>query len=101
MKCSPLSDLVGQAEPLNPAEMQYRAEPARVWVKRGDANPERACAGCCFKGQRAKVCVQAGELARLAGFNDCEARDINTDKTFIYVRLDTDPRQLDLTKLEE
>ena len=81
----PLADLVGTDAPLVPAEMQYRATLAQVWVARNDPKPERACVGCIFKGQRSKVCVQAGDLARLAGMEDCESRDVATGKSFIYV----------------
>lgn len=94
MKMLPISDLVGQAPPLDPASMQYRAVLAQIWIDRNEKNPERACAGCIFKGQRAKVCVQAGHSARRAGFPDCEARDAESDKTHIYVAVPTDPRQL-------
>ena len=89
-----LSDWLGDAEPLDPAAMQYRAAPAAVRVARNDPKPERACAGCLFKGQKSKVCVQAGQLARLAGFPDCEERCPTTDKTFIYVAVPIDTRQL-------
>jgi len=93
--CTPLANLIGQADPLDPAEMKYRAAPARVWVSKNEAlESERACSGCVFKGQKSKVCVQAGQLARLAGHNDCEDRDTETDKTFIYELVPTDPRQL-------
>lgn len=99
MDMKPLADLVGQAEPLEPALMQYRAALAPVWIARNDRKPERACSGCLFKGQKSKVCVQAGTAARLAGMPDCEERDVESDKTHIYVLVQTDPRQLDLTKL--
>jgi hypothetical protein len=89
-----LSDWLGDAEPLDPATMQYRAAPAAVRVARNDPNPERGCNGCIFKGQKSKVCVQAGQLARLAGFPDCEDRDVDTDKTFVYLLVPIDPRQL-------
>jgi len=90
-----LSDLVGMDDQLDPAEMKYRAAPARVWVSKHEAlESERACSGCVFKGQKAKVCVQASQLARLAGFADCEDRCPDTDKTWIYVEVPTDPRQV-------
>lgn len=94
MKMTALADLVGMDEPLDPATMQYRATPALLWLPRNDPKPERACQGCLFKGQKSKVCVQAGHLARLANMPDCEERDIETDKTFIYVAVPVDPRQL-------
>ena len=96
MKMKPLADLIGDAEPLMPAEMQYRAVLALVWVARNSEHPEQACRGCIFKGQRAKVCVQAGEIARRVGLPDCEARDVESDKTHIYVITPTDPRQLSI-----
>jgi hypothetical protein len=91
----PLADLIGSAEPLDPATMQFRAKSALVWVSKREAlESERACNGCVFKGQRAKVCVQAGIIARLAGQHDCEERDTVTDMTFIYQTIPIDPRQL-------
>jgi len=96
MKMKPLADLIGRAEPLVPADMQYRAVLAVVWVSRNEERPEKACRSCCFQGQRAKVCVQAGEIARRAGLPDCEARDVESDKTHIYVITPTDPRQLSI-----
>lgn len=89
-----LSDWLGDAEPMDPATMQYRAVPALIWLARNDPKPERACQGCLFKGQKSKVCVQAGQLARLAAFQDCEERDVATGKTFIYVAVELDPRQV-------
>ena len=88
-----ISDWLGSAEPLDPATMRYRAAPAALWVARNDNKPERACSGCIFKGQKSKVCVQAGQLARLSNQPDCEERDVETDKTFIYVSVPVDPRQ--------
>ena len=90
-----LASLVGSAEALDPSEMQYRAKTALVWVSKREAlQSERACNGCIFKGQRAKVCVQAGLLARLAGQHDCEERDTVSDMTFIYQLIPIDERQL-------
>jgi hypothetical protein len=84
---------------MNPSEMQFRAVPAKVWVSSREAlESERACVGCIFKGQKSKVCIQAAQLARLSGQPDCEERDTETDKTFIYVIVPQDVRKLDLTK---
>jgi hypothetical protein len=94
MEMTYLGDLIGQAPPLDPSTMQYRATPAKVWIARNDKKPERACSGCLFKGQKSKVCVQAGQLACLAGFPDCEERDTESDKTFIYIPIPIDERQL-------
>lgn len=98
MEMTALSDIVGMDEPLDPYKMQFKAKPALVWVSKREAlDSERACRSCCFKGQKAKVCIQAGQLARLAGNPDCEDRDSDTDKTFIYFVVETDPRQLTIT----
>jgi hypothetical protein len=99
MKLQALDTLVGMDEPMYPDRLQYRSTPARVWVARNDKHPEKACAGCMFKGQKAKVCVQAGEVARRAGHRDCEERDVESDRTFIYVEVECDPRQIDLTEI--
>lgn len=88
-----LSDLVGMAEPLEPGKIRFRAVLARVWLPLKTDKPERACNGCVFKGQRAKVCVQACAVARLAGMPDCEERDTATGRTFIYELVPVDPRQ--------
>lgn len=96
MEMTALADLVGQAEPLDPSTMQYRATPAKIWLARNDPKPERACQQCIFKGQKSKVCVQAGHLARLSGQPDCEDRDTETGKTFIYVNIEVDGRQLSI-----
>lgn len=94
MKLTALSDLVGQDEPVDPSQIQFRAVPALVWAPRKDEHPDRACRGCLFKGQKSKVCVQAGQVARLASMPDCEERDTETDKTFIYIAIPVDERQL-------
>jgi len=86
-------------EPIDPSSIQYRAVPARV--KAPKDQPDRACAGCLFKGQRNKVCVQAGQLARVAGMPDCEDVDQATGKTFIYLARETDPRQLSIIEGEK
>lgn len=96
MEMTALADLIGQAPPLDPSTMQYRATPAKIWLARNDPKPERACQGCLFKGQKSKVCVQAGHVARMSGQPDCEERDTETDKTFIYQRIPIDERQLTL-----
>lgn len=96
MEMTALVDLIGQAPPLDPSTMQYRATPAKIWLARNDPKPERACSGCIFKGQKSKVCVQAGHLARMSGQPDCEERDTETDKTFIYQLIPIDERQLTL-----
>ena len=88
-----LSDLVGMDEPLSPADVQFRAVLARVWLPLRTDKPERACQGCIFKGQRAKVCVQASAAARLSGMPDCEERDRATGKTYIYELIPIDTRQ--------
>lgn len=53
-----------------------------------------SCSGCVFKGQKSKVCIAAGNAARLARIPDCEDRDAASGKTFIYILTKSDPRQL-------
>lgn len=76
------------ADQLAPAAMQYRAKLA--------STSKGGCAGCLFKGQAAAICGEAGRLAKLAGMPDCEEKDSETGRTFIYVALELDPRQLDV-----
>lgn len=98
MQMTFLGDLVGDAPPLDPAAMQYKAMLA---LERGTRkNPELACQGCLFKGQRSKVCVQAGQLARLADMPDCEDVDQATGKTFIYQVRVLDSRQISIIEGE-
>ncbi len=73
------------APPLDPGAMQYRAVPA---------TGVDLCSGCVFKGQKSKVCMAAGAAARLARMPDCEEVDIETRRTFVYVLVKLDPRQL-------
>lgn len=77
--------LGNDAPPLDPAAMQYRAVPAT------GVDP---CTACIFKGQKSKVCIAAGNAARLARMPDCEDRDTATGRTFVYVLTKLDPRQL-------
>lgn len=98
MQMTFLGDLVGDALPLDPAAMQYKAMLALELGTR--KNPELACQGCLFKGQRSKVCAQAGQLARLAGLPDCEDVDQASGKTWIYLLRETDSRQLTFIKGE-
>lgn len=73
------------AAPLDPAAMQYRAKPAAPGA--GD------CAGCCFKGQASKVCKAACSAAVRADLPDCDDRDSETGRTWVYVLAQADPRQ--------
>lgn len=77
--------LDNDAAPLDPGAMQYRAVPAT------GVDP---CTGCVFKGQKSKVCMAAGTAARLARMPDCEEVDIETRRTFVYVLVKLDPRQM-------
>lgn len=88
-------DWLGRPDPhhLAPAAMRYRAKVASAG--KGD------CAGCLFKGQVAAVCGEAGRLAQLAGMPDCDDRDTETGRTYIYVALALDPRQLDVIELPQ
>ncbi len=85
--------LSNDAEPLDPSAMQYRAVAA---------TGVDGCTGCLFKGQKSKVCMAAGTAARLARMPDCEDRDADTGRTFVYVLIKTDPRQMRIaTGVEE
>jgi hypothetical protein len=53
------------------------------------------CRGCAFERQPAKVCVSACAEAIKRGLRDCDAVDQFGDVA-IYVRVEVDPRQLDL-----
>lgn len=78
------------AAPLDPATMQYRARP----TSEGAAQ----CSGCLFKGQRASVCMVACAAAVRAGLPDCDERDSETGRTFIYTLVQVDPRQVSIIK---
>lgn len=87
IKMTALADLVGGAEPMNPAAMQFRARLA---------DPGRKdCSGCLFRGQRSIVCQMAGQVAQRAGGPDCDERDADTGRTFVYVPAVLDARQID------
>lgn len=77
------------AAPLDPASMQYRAKPAAEGA--GD------CAGCCFRGQTSKVCKAASAAAVRANMPDCDDRDSETGRSFVYVLVQIDPRQANIT----
>ncbi len=74
------------SESLDPASMRYRSKLA--------AEDAGDCAGCCFRGQASKVCKEASALAVRAGLNDCDDRDTETKRTFVYVLVPIDDRQL-------
>lgn len=80
--------------PIDPATLQFKAIVAKI--KAPKDQPEKACMSCLFKGQRNKVCVQAGQLARLSSMPDCEDIDPETGKTWIYQLRETDERQLSI-----
>lgn len=75
MNMTALADLVGLAEPLDPASMRFTVKVAT------------SCRGCLFSGQRSSVCHQASAVAVRADLPDCDAG-------FVYVALAVDPRQL-------
>lgn len=88
----PMVDLhgwLGGAEPLDPSSMQYRARLAPEGLNN--------CSGCIFRGQRSKVCKEAGAAAVRAGQPDCDDQDPETRRTYIYQLVPVDARQLDLT----
>lgn len=72
---TPLSDLVGLAEPLDPAAMRFTVKAAT------------SCRNCLFEGQRSSVCHKASAVAVRADLPDCDAG-------FVYVTVPVDPRQL-------
>lgn len=64
--------------PVEPEKMQFTASPAK------------SCRGCLFERQFSPVCKRAAALAVKADLPDCDAG-------FIYVLVETDPRQLSIT----
>jgi hypothetical protein len=74
------------AEPIDPSTTRFKAAPAPV---NGD------CIGCIFMGQRTTVCFAASEIAVAAGQVDCDD-PWPEGGSVIYVKDDTDPRQLAL-----
>lgn len=75
MNMTALADLVGLADPLEPAAIRFTVKVAT------------SCRGCLFAGQRASVCHQASAVAVRADLPDC-------DSGFVYVTVPIDPRQL-------
>lgn len=71
---------------MNPAEILFAAQTKRV--NRLD-DEDDGCKGCLFEHERSTVCHQAGAEAKRRGIEDCEAG-------FVYVRVQIDPRQLDI-----
>ena len=71
------------APPLDPATMQLRSVVAGT----------RSCAGCVFRKQHWRVCVQAAALAVQSGMRDCDERDEKTKRAFVYVLVPVDVRQ--------
>lgn len=71
-----LSDWLGRyGDFLDPAELSFTAKQAT------------GCRGCIFDNQRSEVCRKANAIAHLAGIADC-------DFGFVYIKRETDPRQL-------
>lgn len=79
---------------LDPAAMQFRA-----YLLPEDAVD--SCAGCVFHRQDAKVCKEAGRLARLAEVADCDDKDPATGRTHIYKVPAQDVRQLSIIEGEK
>lgn len=72
-----VADWLGlRGDPLDPEQIQLTTQPAK------------SCRGCAFDGQKHEVCVRAGKAALRASLEDCG------EAAVIYVRKDTDPRQL-------
>lgn len=73
------------AAPLDPTTMQFKSVVAD--------DGARQCAGCVFRKQHWKLCIQAAALAVKAGSRDCDERDEKTRRAFVYVLAPLDPRQ--------
>ncbi len=74
---------------LDPTAMQFRATLATDGAK--------DCAGCVFRAQASSICRIAALAAKRAGMRDCDEVDVETGRTFIYVEIKPDPRQLRVT----
>jgi hypothetical protein len=74
------------AQPLDPATLRFKAEPALVHGE---------CDGCVFCGQRAAVCRQVEAIAAANNIIDCDGR-LPDGSSVIYVIDKSDPRQMDL-----
>lgn len=57
------------------------------------------CMGCIFNKQSARVCRTAEVEAHKRGLRDCDAVD-QFGEVAIYVRVDVDPRQIELSNIE-
>ncbi len=71
-----LSDLYDA--PIDPAQELFTTKPGQ------------ACRSCIFQRQRVSVCNAAVAMAERAGLESCDRADV------VYVRKDTDARQLSL-----
>lgn len=56
--------------------------------------PAKSCRGCLFAGQPAAICSRANIAAARVELEQCE-------NGVIYVLKEIDPRQLDLTQLQD
>jgi len=74
------------APPVDPSAIRFKAQPSYN------------CDGCLFLGQRNSVCDHAGKIAASIEQPDCDQLAPN-GMTYIYVLDKSDPRQLDLLKV--
>lgn len=68
---------------MNLAQIRFTAKPA----------VDRDCTGCLFDGCKSIVCYGAAEIAKGRGLPDCDA---GPGMGYVYVKDETDPRQMDL-----
>lgn len=60
-----------------------------------EVGKKQSCANCLFEHERAKVCMEMTEKARLASLPDCD--DLSPSGNYIiYIAKDLDSRQVDL-----
>lgn len=60
-----------------------------------EVGKKQSCSGCLFEHERAKVCMEMTEKARLASLPDCD--DLSPSGNYIiYIAKDLDSRQVDL-----
>lgn len=79
---------------MDPRKILFAESAPRPLVEDED-NEGLNCRGCAFYRQKASVCRAAAEEAMRRSLRDCDAVDQFGD-VVVYVRVDTDPRQLDL-----
>lgn len=76
------------AAPLDPNSLQFKSKLAGI---------SGGCKGCCFRYQNSSICKAASAAAVRANMPDCDDRDSETGRSFVYVLVQIDPRQADIT----